>query len=185
MSNTVSNASWRPLSGRPPPLAFNIGCCCPPCLVPVEIKISFLSLGKVSCQTPHQTLDQNHVPHHSYKVGDMNLASPKLVGRSPAPLPCFYFLICLFPSAPRCDALWPSGLQPLQPYPSVVAPSKLPGRFMETCSDPSATGYPSTISQGYCLKSENAVTPWNHSTSSGCLGFNYSYFQPNASQISG
>uniref|UniRef100_A0A8C3XAK9 Myelin regulatory factor like n=1 Tax=Cyanoderma ruficeps TaxID=181631 RepID=A0A8C3XAK9_9PASS len=56
---------------------------------------------------------------------------------------------------------------------------------MESCSDPSATGYPCTISQGCCLKSENAVTPWNHSTSSGSLGFNYSYFQPNASQISG
>lgn len=171
--------------GGAPPLAFSIGCCCPPCLVPVEIKISFSSQGKASCQTPHRTLDQNHAPHHSYKVGDMNLASPKLVGRSPAPLPCSYFLICVFPSAPWCGALWPSGLQPPLPCSSAVAPSKLPCGFLETHSDPSATGHPGTISQGCCLKTENASTPWNDSTPSSCLGFNYSYFQPNASQISG
>lgn len=171
--------------GGPSPLAFSIGCCCPPCLVPIEIKISFLCLGKASCQTPHQTLDQNHVPHHSYKVGDMNLASPKLVGRSPTPLPCSYSLICLFRSAPRYNALWPSGLQPPLPCPSAMAPSKLPCGFTETYSDPNAMGHPSTISQDCCLKTENAVTPWNHSTSSSCLGFNYSYFQPNAAQISG
>ncbi|KAI1238946.1 hypothetical protein IHE44_0012041 [Lamprotornis superbus] len=86
---------------------------------------------------------------------------------------------------PWCDALWPSGLQPPLPCPSVVAPSRLPCGFMETYSDPNAMGYSCTISQGCCLKTGNAVTPGNHSTSSSCLGFNYSYFQPNASQISG
>ncbi|KAM9264057.1 myelin regulatory factor-like protein [Cariama cristata] len=86
---------------------------------------------------------------------------------------------------PRYDTTWPGGLQPLLPCPSAVAPSKLPCRFMETCSDPGASGHPCTIPQGCCLKTENAVTPWNHSASSSCLGFNYSYFQPSASQISG
>ncbi|XP_052524915.1 myelin regulatory factor-like protein isoform X4 [Tympanuchus pallidicinctus] len=33
------------------------------------------------------------------------------------------------------------------------------------------------------MKRDNAVTPWNDSTSSNSLGFNYSYFQPNVSQI--
>ncbi|RLW06297.1 hypothetical protein DV515_00004504, partial [Chloebia gouldiae] len=70
---------------------------------------------------------------------------------------------------PWCDAVWPSGLQPPLPCPSVGAPSKLPCGLMETHSDPSAPGYPCTISQGCCLKTENAVTPWNHSTSSSCL----------------
>ncbi|KFW69593.1 Myelin regulatory factor-like, partial [Pygoscelis adeliae] len=83
------------------------------------------------------------------------------------------------------DATWPSGPQPPLPCPSAMAPSKLPCRFMETYSDPSASGHPCNIPQGCCLKTENAVTPWNNSTSSSCLGFNYSYFQPNASQISG
>ncbi|KFV59587.1 Myelin regulatory factor-like, partial [Gavia stellata] len=82
-------------------------------------------------------------------------------------------------------ATWPSGLQPLLPRPSAVAPSKHPCRFMETYSDPNATGHPCSIPQGCCLKTENAVTPWNNSTSSSCLGFNYSSFQPNASPISG
>lgn len=150
-----------------------------------KLKISFSSPGKASCQTPHRTLAQNRVPHHSYKVGDMNLASPKPLERSPAPLPCSYVLLCLFLLAPWCDAVWPSGLQPPLPCPSVRVPSKLPCRFMGTYPDPSATGYPCTISRGCCLKTENAVPPWNHSTSSSCSGFNYSYFQPNASQISG
>ncbi|KFO90167.1 Myelin regulatory factor-like, partial [Buceros rhinoceros silvestris] len=83
------------------------------------------------------------------------------------------------------DTTWPSGLQPPLPCPSAVAPSKHPCRFMETYSDPSASGHPCTIPQGCCLKTENAVTPWNHSTSSSCLDFNYSYFQPNTSQFSG
>ncbi|KAM9292462.1 myelin regulatory factor-like protein [Morus bassanus] len=83
------------------------------------------------------------------------------------------------------DATWPSGLQPPLPCPSAVAPSKLPCRFMETYSDPNASGHPCSIPQGCCLKAGNAVTPWNNSASSSCLGFNYSYFQPNASQISG
>ncbi|KAM6287561.1 myelin regulatory factor-like protein [Spheniscus humboldti] len=83
------------------------------------------------------------------------------------------------------DTMWPSGPQPLLPCASAVAPSKLPCRFMETYSDPSASGHPCNISQGCSLKTENAVTPWNNSTSSSCLGFNYSYCQPNASQISG
>ncbi|KFM03412.1 Myelin regulatory factor-like, partial [Aptenodytes forsteri] len=83
------------------------------------------------------------------------------------------------------DATWPSGPQPPLPCPSAVAPSKLPCRFMETYSDPSASGHPCNIPQGCCVKTENAVTPWNNSTSSSCLGFNYSYFQPNASQTSG
>ncbi|XP_075005922.1 myelin regulatory factor-like protein [Calonectris borealis] len=83
------------------------------------------------------------------------------------------------------DATWPSGLQPPLSCPSAVAPSKLPCRFMETYSDPNASGHPCSIPRGCCLKTENAVTPWNNSTSSSCLGFNYSYFQPNASQISG
>ncbi|XP_076188946.1 myelin regulatory factor-like protein [Aptenodytes patagonicus] len=83
------------------------------------------------------------------------------------------------------DATWPSGPQPPLPCPSAVAPSKLPCRFMETYSNPSASGHPCNIPQGCCVKTENAVTPWNNSTSSSCLGFNYSYFQPNASQTSG
>ncbi|KFW88187.1 Myelin regulatory factor-like, partial [Phalacrocorax carbo] len=83
------------------------------------------------------------------------------------------------------DATWPSGLQPPLPCPSAVAPSKLPCRFLETSSDPSASGHPCSIPQGCRLNTGNAVTPWNNSTSSSCLGFNYSYFQPNASQISG
>ncbi|XP_038009850.1 myelin regulatory factor-like protein isoform X1 [Motacilla alba alba] len=86
---------------------------------------------------------------------------------------------------PWCDAVWPSGLQPPLPCPSFGAPSRLPCRFMETYPDPSATGYPCAISQGCCLKTEKTATPWNHSTSSSCSDFNYSYFQPNASQISG
>ncbi|XP_050180654.1 myelin regulatory factor-like protein isoform X3 [Myiozetetes cayanensis] len=86
---------------------------------------------------------------------------------------------------PRYDTTWPSGLQPPPPCPSAVAPSKLPCRFMEAYPDPSAIGHPCSISQGCWPKTENAVTPWNHSTSSSSLGFNYSYFQPNASQISG
>lgn len=177
MLKTLVNSEWSPSTS-------SIGGCDPPVLSS-RMKISFSSLGKASCQTPHQTPDQNHVPHHSYKVGDMNLASPKLIGRSPAPLSCSYSLICLFPSAPWCDALRPAALQPPLPCPSVVAPSKLPCRFMETHSDPRATGYPCTISQGCCLKTQNAGTPWNHSASSSSLGFNYPYFQPNAPQISG
>ncbi|PKU47801.1 myelin regulatory factor-like protein [Limosa lapponica baueri] len=84
-----------------------------------------------------------------------------------------------------CDPAWPSGLQPPLPCLPAVAPSKLPCRFTETNSDPSAGGHTCSIPQGSCLKTENAMTPWNHSTSSSCLGFNYSYFQSNASQISG
>lgn len=34
------------------------------------------------------------------------------------------------------------------------------------------------------MRRDNAATPWNNSTSSNSLGFNYSYFQPNVSQIS-
>ncbi|XP_065512676.1 myelin regulatory factor-like protein [Caloenas nicobarica] len=83
------------------------------------------------------------------------------------------------------DPPWPSGLQTQLPCPSAVAPSKLPCRLTETYFDPSAGGHPCTIPQGCCLKTENAVTAWNNSTSSNFLGFNYSYFQPNASQISG
>ncbi|XP_017588709.1 PREDICTED: myelin regulatory factor-like protein isoform X2 [Corvus brachyrhynchos] len=86
---------------------------------------------------------------------------------------------------PWYNTLWPSGLQPPLPCPSAMAPSKLPCGFMETYSDPNAMRQLSTISQDCCLKTENAVTPWNHSTSSSCLGFNYSCFQPNAAQISG
>ncbi|XP_009072291.1 PREDICTED: myelin regulatory factor-like protein, partial [Acanthisitta chloris] len=86
---------------------------------------------------------------------------------------------------PWYDATWPSGLQPPLPCPSAAAPSKLPCRLMETYCDSSASGHPCAIPQGCCLKTQNAVTPWNHSTSSSCLGFNYSYFQTNGSQISG
>ncbi|XP_041873716.1 myelin regulatory factor-like protein isoform X2 [Corvus kubaryi] len=86
---------------------------------------------------------------------------------------------------PWYNTLWPSGLQPPLPCPSAMAPSKLPCGFMETYSDPNAMRQLSTISQDCCLKTENAVIPWNHSTSSSCLGFNYSCFQPNAAQISG
>ncbi|KAM6425262.1 myelin regulatory factor-like protein [Rhynochetos jubatus] len=86
---------------------------------------------------------------------------------------------------PWYDTTWHGGLQSPLPCPSAVAPSKLPCRFMETCSDTSASGHPCSIPQGCCLKTQNAVPPWNHSTSSSCLGFNYSYFQPNASEISG
>ncbi|KAM9578215.1 myelin regulatory factor-like protein [Guaruba guarouba] len=86
---------------------------------------------------------------------------------------------------PWYGSMWPSGLQPPLPCPSAVAPSRLPCRFMETHSDPSASGHPCTISQGYYLKTGSAATPWNHATSSSCLGFNHSYYQPNASQISG
>ncbi|KFQ39452.1 Myelin regulatory factor-like, partial [Mesitornis unicolor] len=87
--------------------------------------------------------------------------------------------------APWYDTTWPGGLQAPLPCTSAVAPSRLPCRFMETYSDPNASGHPCNIPQGYCLKTENAVNPWNHPTSSSCLGFNYSCFQPNASQISG
>ncbi|XP_030320634.1 myelin regulatory factor-like protein [Calypte anna] len=83
------------------------------------------------------------------------------------------------------DTTWPNGLQPPLPCPFSVAPSKLPCRFMETYSDPNASGHHCTVPQGCCLKTENVVTPWNHSTSSSCSGFSYSCFQPNASQISG
>ncbi|XP_075284731.1 myelin regulatory factor-like protein [Opisthocomus hoazin] len=86
---------------------------------------------------------------------------------------------------PWYDTTWPSGLQPPLPCPSAVAASKLPCRFMESYSDPNASGHLCSIPQGCCLKTENAVTPWNNSTSSSCLGFNYSYLQPNVSQISG
>ncbi|KAK4832586.1 hypothetical protein QYF61_024377, partial [Mycteria americana] len=86
---------------------------------------------------------------------------------------------------PWYDTTWPSGLQPPLPCPSAVASSKLPCRFIETYSDPSSSGHPCSVPQGCCLTTECAVTPWNNSTSSSCLGFNYSYFQPNTSQISG
>ncbi|OXB59812.1 hypothetical protein ASZ78_007295 [Callipepla squamata] len=82
------------------------------------------------------------------------------------------------------DAMWPSGQQSPLPCPSTVAPSKLPYRFLETSSDPSSSGHPCSIPQSCCLKRDNTVTPWNNSTSSNSLGFNYSYFQPNVSQIS-
>ncbi|XP_021240822.1 myelin regulatory factor-like protein isoform X1 [Numida meleagris] len=81
------------------------------------------------------------------------------------------------------DATWPGGQQSPLPCPSSVAPSKLPYRFLET-SDPNSSGHPCSIPEGYCLKRDNTVTPWNSSTSSSSLGFNYSYFQPNVSQIS-
>lgn len=157
----------------------------PLCLLAVEMKISFSSLGKASCQTPHRTLDRNHVLRHSSRVGHINSASPKLIGRSPAPLLHPYFLVCLLFAAPWYNTMWPSGLQPPLPCPSAVATSRLPCRFMETHSDFNASGHPCTIPQGCCLKTGNAATPWNHSTSSSCLGFNYSYFQPNAPEISG
>ncbi|KAM6290358.1 myelin regulatory factor-like protein [Porphyrio hochstetteri] len=86
---------------------------------------------------------------------------------------------------PWYDTTWPSGLQPQLPCPSAVAPSKLPCRFMETYPDPNAGGHPCSIPQGCCLRTENAVTPWNNSIPSSGLGFNYSYLPPNASQISG
>lgn len=160
-------------------------CGCPPCLLSVETEISFSSPGKASCQTPHRTLDRNSVLRHSCRVGHMNLASPKLIGRSPGRLLGSYFFVCLLLAAPWYDTMWPSGLQPPLPCPSAVAPSKHPCRFMETYSDPSTSGHPCTIPQGCCLKTENAVTPWNHSTSSSSLDFNYSYFQPNTSQFLG
>lgn len=157
----------------------------PPCLLPLDIKISFSFLGKASCQTLHQTLDQNDVHRHSFRVGHMNLSSSSLIERPPAPLVSPYFLVCLLLTAPWYDPAWPSGLQTQLPCSSAVAPSKLPCRLMETYSDPSASGHPCTIPQGCSLKTENSVTAWNNSTSSNVLGFNYSYFQPNASQISG
>ncbi|KAI6079615.1 Myelin regulatory factor-like protein isoform X1 [Aix galericulata] len=82
------------------------------------------------------------------------------------------------------DASWPSGQQAPLPCPSAVAPSKLPCRFLETFPDPNASGHPGSIPQGSCLKKDNTVPPWNNSTSSSSLGFNYSYFQPNVPQIS-
>ncbi|XP_049647974.1 myelin regulatory factor-like protein [Accipiter gentilis] len=86
---------------------------------------------------------------------------------------------------PWCDATWSGGLQPPLPCPSAGVPNKLPCRFTETYSDPGAGGHPCAIPPGCCLKTESAVTPWNNSTASTCLGFNYSSFQLNASQISG
>ncbi|XP_071590453.1 myelin regulatory factor-like protein [Heliangelus exortis] len=83
------------------------------------------------------------------------------------------------------DTTWPNGLQPPLPCPFSVAPSKLPCRSMEAYSDPYASGHHCTVPQGCCLKTENVVTPWNHSAPSSCSGFSYSCFQPNASQISG
>ncbi|XP_068525320.1 myelin regulatory factor-like protein isoform X4 [Anas acuta] len=82
------------------------------------------------------------------------------------------------------DASWPSGQQPPLPCPSAAAPSRLPCRFLETFPDPNASGHPGSIPQGSCLKKDNTVPPWNNSTSSSSLGFNYSYFQPNVPQIS-
>lgn len=69
-------------------LLSTLPCGHPPCFLPVEMKISFLSLGKASCQTPHQTLDRNRVLHHSSRVSRVNSAFPKPVGRSPATFPC-------------------------------------------------------------------------------------------------
>ncbi|XP_068791586.1 myelin regulatory factor-like protein isoform X2 [Struthio camelus] len=86
--------------------------------------------------------------------------------------------------ATRYDTTWPSGLHAPLPFPSAVAPSKFPWRFPET-SDPGVSGHPCGIPQGCCLKTENAVTPWNNSASSSCLSFNYSYLQPNVPQTSG
>ncbi|XP_038027841.2 myelin regulatory factor-like protein isoform X2 [Anas platyrhynchos] len=82
------------------------------------------------------------------------------------------------------DASWPSGQQPPLPCPSAVAPSRLPCRFLETFPDPNASGHPGSIPQGSCLKKDNTMPPWNNSTSSSSLGFNYSYFQPNVPQVS-
>ncbi|XP_025956172.1 myelin regulatory factor-like protein [Dromaius novaehollandiae] len=83
------------------------------------------------------------------------------------------------------DATWPSGLQPPLPFPPAVAPSKLACRFPETFCDPGASGHPCGVPPGCCLKTESAVTPWDDSTSSSSLSFNYSYIQPNAPQTSG
>lgn len=176
---------WAPCSLVVPlQLLLAFFCGHPECFLPVKINIYFSSPGKASCQTPHQTLGRKHALHHSSRVGDMNSASPKLAGRSPAPFLSTSFLVCLPLSAIWNDASWPSGQQPPLPCPSAVAPSKLPCRFLETFPDPNASGHAGSIPQGSGLKRDNTVPPWNNSTSSSSLGFNYSYFQPNVPQIS-
>ncbi|XP_062423257.1 myelin regulatory factor-like protein [Rhea pennata] len=85
----------------------------------------------------------------------------------------------------RYDTPWASGLQPPLPFPSAVAPSKVACRFPETFPDPGASGHPCGIPQGCSLRTENAATPWNNSTSSGSLSFSYSHFQPDVPQASG
>ncbi|XP_009996062.1 PREDICTED: myelin regulatory factor-like protein [Chaetura pelagica] len=46
---------------------------------------------------------------------------------------------------PWYDTMWPSGLQPPLPCPPAMGPSKLPCRFLETYSDPNASGHPSNV----------------------------------------
>ncbi|KGL79080.1 Myelin regulatory factor-like, partial [Tinamus guttatus] len=87
---------------------------------------------------------------------------------------------------PRYDAPWPSGLQLPPPFPSTGAASMVACKFPETFPDPGTSGHPcGGIPQGCSLKMETAAAPWDNSTSSGSLSFNYSCFQPNMPQTSG
>ncbi|XP_067420132.1 myelin regulatory factor-like protein [Emydura macquarii macquarii] len=83
------------------------------------------------------------------------------------------------------DTSGSSGLRPSLSFPSAGAPDKFPCRYPESFSDMSTNGHLCSVLQDCCLKSDSAVPPWNTSTSSSCLGLNYSYLQPRTCHSSG
>ncbi|KAM9169275.1 myelin regulatory factor-like protein [Pangshura tecta] len=83
------------------------------------------------------------------------------------------------------DALGPTALQPSLSFPSAGTPDTFPCRYPDSFSDLSTSGHPGSIPQDCCLKTDNAVSPWNTSISSSCQGLNYSYLQPRASHSAG
>uniref|UniRef100_A0A452HB68 Uncharacterized protein n=1 Tax=Gopherus agassizii TaxID=38772 RepID=A0A452HB68_9SAUR len=76
------------------------------------------------------------------------------------------------------DALGSTGLRPSLSFPSAGAPNTFPCRYPNSFSDLSTNGHPGSVPQDCCLKTDNAVSPWNTSISSSCLGLNCSYVQP-------
>uniref|UniRef100_A0A8C3HHM4 Myelin regulatory factor like n=1 Tax=Chrysemys picta bellii TaxID=8478 RepID=A0A8C3HHM4_CHRPI len=91
----------------------------------------------------------------------------------------------LFFTALHYNALGPTGLRPSLSFSSAGAPDTFPCRYPDSFSDVSTNGYPGGVPQDWCLKTDNAVSPWNTSISSSCLGLNHSYLQPRASHSSG
>ncbi|XP_039351537.1 myelin regulatory factor-like protein [Mauremys reevesii] len=83
------------------------------------------------------------------------------------------------------DALGPTELRLSLSFPSARAPDTFPCRYPDSFSDLSTNGHPGGVPQDCCLKTDNAVSPWNTSISSSSLGLNYSYVQPRASHSAG
>nr|XP_006121658.2 myelin regulatory factor-like protein [Pelodiscus sinensis] len=83
------------------------------------------------------------------------------------------------------DAAGSTGLRPSLSFPTAGAPDTFPFRYPESFSDMNTNGHPCSIFQDCCLKTDNAMSPWNTSTSSSCLDLNYPYLQPRISHSSG